>query len=130
MEGPLFEIRSTKEAALAQRDIVLMRTTMETIRALANTIGVAGSLHSNFAGLDEGLEENLRSFFEQDYPAFEMLFAVRDWLRAGVALSAGGLLMPRLAAAQSVARGSKPVAFPDFTNGKWQHTPPLPIYGV
>ena len=55
MEGPLFEIRSTKEAALAQRDIVLMRTTMETIRALANTIGVAGSLHLNFAGLDEGL---------------------------------------------------------------------------
>ena len=31
---------------------------------------------------------------------------------------------------ESVARGSKPVAFPDFTNGKWQHTPPLPIYGV
>lgn len=29
------------------------------------------------AGLDDGLEENLRSFFEQDYPDFEMLFAVR-----------------------------------------------------
>ena len=29
------------------------------------------------AGLDEGLEANLRSFFEQDYPAFELLFAVR-----------------------------------------------------
>ncbi len=27
-------------------------------------------------GLDEGLEENLRSFFLQDYPVFEILFAV------------------------------------------------------
>ena len=30
------------------------------------------------AGLDTGLEENLRSFFAQDYPRFELLFAVRD----------------------------------------------------
>lgn len=29
------------------------------------------------AGLDHGLEENLRSFFEQRYPVFEILFAVR-----------------------------------------------------
>jgi ceramide glucosyltransferase len=29
------------------------------------------------AGVDDGLEENLRSFFEQDYPSFEMLFSVR-----------------------------------------------------
>jgi ceramide glucosyltransferase len=29
------------------------------------------------AGVDEGLEGNLGSFFEQDYPAFEILFAVR-----------------------------------------------------
>lgn len=28
-------------------------------------------------GLDEGLEENLRTFFEQDYPRFEILFASR-----------------------------------------------------
>ena len=29
------------------------------------------------AGVDDGLEENLRSFFEQDYSEFEILFAVR-----------------------------------------------------
>jgi ceramide glucosyltransferase len=36
------------------------------------------SLLKPLAGVDEGLEENLRTFFEQDYPAFEMLFAVRE----------------------------------------------------
>jgi ceramide glucosyltransferase len=30
------------------------------------------------AGVDEGLADNLRSFFEQEYPEFELLFAVRD----------------------------------------------------
>src|SRR6185295_11269026 len=30
------------------------------------------------AGVDEGLAENLASFFDQEYPEFEILFAVRD----------------------------------------------------
>ena len=30
------------------------------------------------AGVDEGLETNLRTFFEQDHPEFEILFAVRE----------------------------------------------------
>jgi ceramide glucosyltransferase len=30
------------------------------------------------AGLDEGLEQNLRTFFTQDYPQFEIVFAVRE----------------------------------------------------
>ncbi len=30
------------------------------------------------AGVEDGLEQNLRSFFEQDYAAFEILFAVRS----------------------------------------------------
>jgi len=37
-------------------------------------ISVLKPLH----GIDEGLEDNLRTFFEQEYPEFEILFAVRE----------------------------------------------------
>jgi cellulose synthase/poly-beta-1,6-N-acetylglucosamine synthase-like glycosyltransferase len=36
------------------------------------------SILKPLAGLDLDLESNLRTFFEQDYPAFELLFAVRE----------------------------------------------------
>ena len=36
------------------------------------------SILKPLAGVDEGLAENLRSFFEQEYPVFEILFAVRN----------------------------------------------------
>lgn len=36
------------------------------------------SILKPLAGADEGLESNLRSFFLQDYPAFELLFAIRN----------------------------------------------------
>ncbi len=36
------------------------------------------SILKPLSGLDHGLESNLRTFFEQDYPAFEILFAVGD----------------------------------------------------
>ena len=36
------------------------------------------SIVKPLSGLDRGLESNLRTFFEQDYPAFEILFAVRE----------------------------------------------------
>ena len=29
-------------------------------------------------GMDEGLEENLRSFFHLDYPAYQLIFGVAD----------------------------------------------------
>lgn len=35
------------------------------------------SILKPLSGLDAGLESNLRTFFEQDYPGFEILFAVR-----------------------------------------------------
>jgi ceramide glucosyltransferase len=38
------------------------------------------------AGADEGLEENLASFFEQRYPDFEILFAVREASDPAVAI--------------------------------------------
>jgi predicted dehydrogenase len=31
---------------------------------------------------------------------------------------------------ESVAHGSKPVEFPDFTRGQWKKTPPLALYGA
>jgi ceramide glucosyltransferase len=43
-------------------------------RTKPEPISILKPLH----GLDPGLESNLRTFFEQDYPAFEILFAVRD----------------------------------------------------
>jgi ceramide glucosyltransferase len=36
------------------------------------------SILKPLSGLDLGLESNLRTFFEQDYPAFEILFALRE----------------------------------------------------
>ena len=36
------------------------------------------SILKPLSGLDADLESNLRTFFEQDYPSFELLFAVRE----------------------------------------------------
>src|ERR1700746_402060 len=44
------------------------------------------SILKPLAGLDLNLESNLRTFFEQDYPAFEILFAVRDATDPAVAV--------------------------------------------
>jgi len=44
------------------------------------------SILKPLAGLDPGLESNLRTFFEQDYTDFEILFAVREPDDAAVAV--------------------------------------------
>lgn len=48
----------------------------------AEAISILKPLH----GLDEGLEQNLRTFFEQEYPDFEILFAFRSAGDPSVAL--------------------------------------------
>lgn len=47
------------------------------VRPAPLQIGVPISVLKPLAGIDDGLEENLRTFFEQKYPTFEILFAVR-----------------------------------------------------
>jgi ceramide glucosyltransferase len=44
------------------------------------------SILKALAGLDQDLETNLRTFFEQDYPEFEILFAVRTLKDPAVAV--------------------------------------------
>jgi ceramide glucosyltransferase len=48
------------------------------VRPLALRSAEPISILKPLAGLDLDLESNLRTFFEQDYPAFEILFAVRN----------------------------------------------------
>ena len=49
-----------------------------SVRPPALTTAVPISVLKPLSGIDDGLEENLRSFFQQDYPNFEILFAVRS----------------------------------------------------
>ncbi len=54
----------------AQRYLAVKPASLETTEAI--------SVLKPLAGLDLDLESNLRTFFEQKYPAFEILFAVRS----------------------------------------------------
>lgn len=68
-------------AALAAGSLVFSILILEAARRYLATPRPRGgalpaiSVLKPVSGLDEELEENLRSFFEQDYPEFEILFA-------------------------------------------------------
>lgn len=49
-----------------------------SVRPMALRATPAISILKPLAGLDLDLESNLRTFFQQDYPSFEILFAVRS----------------------------------------------------
>jgi ceramide glucosyltransferase len=48
------------------------------VRAAPSRADAPISVLKPLAGIDDGLEDNLRTFFEQKYPQFEILFAVRS----------------------------------------------------
>jgi ceramide glucosyltransferase len=62
------------------------------------------------AGLDEGLEENLRSYFEQDYSEFEILFAVRSELDSAVPIVRALLQQYPAVDAKLIITGEPPYA--------------------
>jgi len=48
------------------------------VRPQPSTAAPPISILKPLAGVDDGLEANLRTFFDQDFPTFEILFAVRS----------------------------------------------------
>jgi ceramide glucosyltransferase len=56
-------------------------------RKKASAVPIPLSVLKPLHGLDLGLEENLRTFFEQEYPSFELLFAARNETDEGLALA-------------------------------------------
>jgi ceramide glucosyltransferase len=81
-----FEVSAATAVLLALLAGALVNSLLSIVAAwrylLVRPPGLASpepvSILKPLSGLDPGLESNLRTFFEQDYPAFEILFAVRE----------------------------------------------------
>lgn len=65
--------------------IATRRFLSATLPAPGNTPPI--SILKPLCGHDDGLEENLRSFFVQDYPEYEVLFGVHRWDDPAVAVA-------------------------------------------
>ena len=63
---------------IASRHYLTRKTHAAIISRDLKGAGPSLSVLKPLSGVDDGLEANLRSFFEQKYPEFELLFAVRD----------------------------------------------------
>jgi ceramide glucosyltransferase len=57
---------------------ILAAWSYRRVRPPLHSVSEPVSILKPLAGLDRGLESNLRTFFQQSYQAFEILFAVRD----------------------------------------------------
>jgi len=64
-------------AAYSVLAVIAARRYLSAERATEGPL-VPVSVLKPLAGAEDELEENLRSFFEQDYPEFELIFAVRE----------------------------------------------------
>ena len=80
----------------------------KTVRKLKYCGPVGISILKPLAGLDEELEANLRSYFEQDYVPFELLFAVRSEFDPAVPVVRRLLRQFPSVAAQLIVTGEPP----------------------
>lgn len=64
--------------------VLLAAGRYRTVRPCQDPPLIPLSVLKPLAGMEEGLAENLRTFFQQDYPDYELLFAVRQPTDAAV----------------------------------------------
>jgi len=82
---PILFVILAGAAVYAVLTIIAVWRFLRVHRAVASFLEPV-SILKPLAGLDLDLEDNLRSFFELDYPSFEILFAVRDAFDPAVAV--------------------------------------------